>query len=313
MSRSVLIALGGNAILQHKEKGTSEEQFENVRKTCEEMVRLVAEGYRIAITHGNGPQVGDILLKNEIAKNTLPAMPLDVCGAESQGMIGYMMQQSMYNELRKAGLNIPVATVLTQTLVRKDDPAFQSPTKPIGPFYTAMEASRLRVEKGWTVINDSGRGYRRVVPSPIPASITEGSVIKELFNQGTIVIACGGGGVPVLADENGALQGVEAVIDKDHGAALLATLISADILLILTDVEKVALNYDRPNQKDIDDMTTGEAKMYLAEGHFPGGSMGPKVESAIRFLEAGGERAIITSIGRALDALKGKAGTTIYR
>ncbi len=313
MSRSVLIALGGNAILQHKEKGTSEEQFENVRKTCEEMVRLVAEGYRIAITHGNGPQVGDILLKNEIAKNTLPAMPLDVCGAESQGMIGYMMQQSMYNELRKAGLNIPVATVLTQTLVRKDDPAFQSPTKPIGPFYTAMEASRLRVEKGWTVINDSGRGYRRVVPSPIPASITEGSVIKELFNQGTIVIACGGGGVPVLADENGALQGVEAVIDKDHGAALLATLISADILLILTDVEKVALNYGRPNQKDIDDMTTGEAKMYLAEGHFPGGSMGPKVESAIRFLEAGGERAIITSIGRALDALKGKAGTTIYR
>lgn len=313
VTKKVLVALGGNAILKHREKGTAEEQFENVRETCKNLVGLLLEGYRIAITHGNGPQVGDIILKNDLARNTLPPMPADVCGAESQGMLGYMLQLSMRNELKSAGLDIPVATVLTQTLVDKDDPAFRNPTKPIGPFYTAKEASNLRREKGWTIINDSGRGYRRVVPSPNPVALIENEAIKDLFNNGVVVIASGGGGIPIIADENGMFRGVEAVIDKDLAAAIFARLIGADVLLILTDVKKVALNYGRSNQKDLGDVTVEDARKYLAEGHFPAGSMGPKVESAIRFIESGGDKAIITSIELAKSALQGRAGTTIHK
>jgi carbamate kinase len=313
MAKKVLVALGGNAILKNKEKGTAEEQFENVRETCKILVELFLEGYRIAITHGNGPQVGDIILKNDLAKNVLPPMPTDVCGAQSQGMLGYMLQQSMRNELKSAGLDIPVTTVLTQTLVDKDDPAFENPTKPVGPFYTAMEASNLRKEKGWTIIDDSGRGYRRVVPSPNPIALIESEAIKNLFDNEVVVIASGGGGVPVITDKNGMLKGVEAVIDKDLAAAIFARLIGAEILLILTDVKKVALNYGRPNQKDLDDTTIEDAKKYLAEGHFPAGSMGPKVQSAILFIESGGDKAIITSIELAKSALYGKAGTTIHK
>jgi carbamate kinase len=311
MRGRVLVALGGNAILKHEEEGTAEEQLANVRSTCEKIVEIIRNGHSLAMTHGNGPQVGDILLKNEAAKNTLPQMPLDICGAESQGMLGYMLQQSMRNELEFAGMTMGATTVLTQTIVNKNDTAFAHPTKPIGPFYTAMEAAKLKREKGWTIINDAGRGYRRVVPSPKPTAIVEADSIKKLLDEGIVVIACGGGGVPVVKDDAGRLQGVDAVIDKDHCAGLFAQLISAEILLVPTDVEKVSLNYGTPKQVDLDRLTVTDAEKYLDEGHFPPGSMGPKVESAMSFLKAGGRSAVITSLERANDALQGKAGTEI--
>ncbi len=310
--KSMLVALGGNAILRHKERGTAEEQFQNIGETAKQMVGLIKDGYRIALTHGNGPQVGDILLKNEIAKATLPPMPLDVCGAESQGFIGYMLQQCIDVELKLAGFDIPTQTILTQTLVDKGDPAFEKPAKPIGPFYTAMEASKLREEKGWTVVNDSGRGYRRVVPSPRPIAMVEARAIKDLYDHGFIVIASGGGGIPVVSDKKGLLHGVEAVIDKDHSAAVFAKVIGAETLLILTDVERVALDYGRPNQQDISEMDVESAKRYMSDGHFAPGSMYPKVESAVQFVESGGKEAIITSIERCRDAAKGGAGTVIH-
>ncbi len=309
----ILVALGGNAILKHRGSGTAEEQFANVGETCRELVGMIQKGYRIAITHGNGPQVGDILLKNECAKESLPMMPLDVCGAESQGMIGYFFQQSMDRELVAAGLSCPVVTVLTQSLVDPEDPAFLSPSKPIGPFYTHFEASRLRVEKGWEVMNDAGRGWRRVVPSPEPVEIVEGSSLATLYEEGMIVIACGGGGIPVIRGPDGSLSGVEAVIDKDHTAALFASLIKAEILLILTDVDRIALSYGRPDQRDLEAMTVSEAERYLAEGHFLPGSMGPKVEAAVRFVRAGGKKAIVTSLPKGIEALEGRAGTTITK
>lgn len=311
MNRKVLVALGGNAILRHKEKGTAEEQFENVRRTCEHLVGLIKDGYRIAITHGNGPQVGDILLKNERSKDVLPPMPLDVCGAQSQGMIGYMLQQSMRNEMRKAGIDFPVVSLVTQTIVDENDVAFKNPTKPIGSFYTASEAERLKREEGWTMVEDSGRGYRRVVPSPQPKDIVEKDTIKTLFESGAIVIAVGGGGVPVIVRKDGNLEGVVAVIDKDLGAQIFASDIGAEVLLMLTDVEKVSLNYGKPNQTGLDDMTISEARRYLHEGHFAPGSMAPKVEAAVKFLEAGGRKAVISSLEKGRKALTGKAGTTI--
>ncbi|MDK2915714.1 MAG: carbamate kinase [Euryarchaeota archaeon] len=310
-ARTVVIALGGNAILQHRETGTAEEQFANVQKASRRIVEIAGEGYAVVVTHGNGPQVGDILLKNEIAKDTLPPMPLDVCGAESQGMIGYMLQQSLQEALREAGLDRPVATVLTRTLVDGDDPAFENPTKPIGPFYTAMQARRLEAEKGWRMVQIPGQGYRRAVPSPRPVALVEEWVIVRLLSAGAIVIAAGGGGVPVVADGRGALRGVEAVVDKDYTAALLASLVGAEDLLILTDVERVALNYGRPDQEEIDEMTVREARRHLAAGQFPPGTMGPKIEAAVGFLEAGGERAVIASLNDASRALDGRAGTRI--
>lgn len=311
MAQKALVALGGNAILKHEERGTVEEQFENVKLTCKHLVRLIEDGYKLAITHGNGPQVGDILLKNELAKKVLPPMPLDVCGAQSQGMIGYMLQQSMCNELSKAGMNIPVVSLVTQTIVDKKDPAFKNPAKPIGPFYTAPEVHKLRKEKGWKMVEDSGRGYRRVVPSPRPKEIVEKDTIRTLFESGAIVIAVGGGGIPVIVREDGTLEGVVAVIDKDLGAQIFASDIGAEVLLMLTDVEKVSLDYGKPDQIDLDEMTTAEAKRYLKEGHFAPGSMAPKIEAAIRFIEAGGEKAVISSLEKGKKALEGRAGTTI--
>jgi carbamate kinase len=308
----ILVALGGNAILRRGTRGDAKEQFTNVDVACKHLVKLLKVGNQIAITHGNGPQVGDILLASEMAKEVVEPMPLDVCGAESQGMIGYMLQQSMDDELRRAGLRTPVATILTQTVVDANDPAFRDPTKPIGPFYSKADAERLRREKGWTVVNDSGRGYRRVVPSPHPRSLVEAPVIARLFEAGVIVIAAGGGGVPVTLSKDGqALAGVEAVIDKDLGAAVLAKVIKADVLMILTDVDKVYLDYDRPRRRAVDKLTVKECRELLAQGQFPAGSMGPKVESAVGFVESGGERAIITSLGLAEKALSGKAGTAI--
>ncbi len=312
MSRKVLVALGGNAILKHKEKGTADEQFENVRITCEHLVQLIKDGYKIAVTHGNGPQVGDILLKNERAKDILPPMPLDICGAQSQGMIGYMLQQSMRNEMKKAGINIPVVSLTTQTIVYENDVAFKNPTKPIGPFYAVSEAEKLRKEKKWMMVEDSGRGYRRVVPSPKPMEIVERDTIRTLFESDAIVIAAGGGGVPVIVKGDGGLEGVIAVIDKDLVAQIFANDIGAEILLMLTDVEKVSLNFGQPDQKNLHEMTIKEAKQYLKEGHFAQGSMAPKIEAAIKFLEAGGEKAVISSLEKGRKALEGKAGTTIH-
>jgi carbamate kinase len=311
MGKKVVVALGGNAILKHKEEGTAEEQFANVHEACIHLAELVREDHHILITHGNGPQVGDILLQNELARDTLPPMPLDICGAESQGMIGYMLQQSLDTVLKADHVRIPVITILTQTLVARDDPAFSHPDKPVGPFYTAKEATALRKERGWKVINDAGRGYRRVVPSPRPLSLVEGGMIKNAYDSGAIVIAAGGGGIPVITDDKGLLRGVEAVIDKDHSAALLAALVEAEILLILTDVEKVALNYGKADQQDLDHLTPSEAEQYLREGQFPAGSMGPKIEASLEFLKAGGEKAIITSLDLKMEALSGRAGTTV--
>ncbi len=311
MHKKVLVALGGNAILKHKDKGTAEEQLENVRTTCKHLVGLIRDGHRLAVTHGNGPQVGDILLKNERAKDVLPPMPLDICGAQSQGMIGYMLQQSMRNEMKKSGIDTPVVSLVTQTIVYEDDSAFRNPTKPIGPFYTASAAEKIRREKRWIMVEDSGRGYRRVVPSPQPRGIVEKDSIRMLFENGIIVVAAGGGGVPVMVRKDGSLEGVEAVIDKDLGAQIFASDIGAEILLMLTDVHKVSLNYGKPNQIDLDEMTSLEARRYLKESHFAPGSMAPKVEAAIKFLEAGGEKAVISSLEEGIKALEGKAGTTI--
>ncbi len=307
----VLVALGGNAILQRKETGTSEQQFANIRHTSSQLVDLFLHGALLTITHGNGPQVGDILLRDDLAKNVLPPMPLDVCGAESQGMIGYMLQQSLDNELRKAGLDIPMVTILTQTIVDRNDSAFANPTKPIGPYYSETEARNLASEKGWIVVNDSNKGYRRVVPSPKPKSIVELKVIRKMFDEGFMIIHSGGGGIPVVRNDDGSLVGVEAVIDKDLSASLIASLMKVDVLLILTDVEKLALNYGQTNEKQLDSLTIEEARKYLTEGQFPPGSMGPKVQAAINFLEAGGEKAIIASLEQGRQALDGNAGTTM--
>jgi carbamate kinase len=308
----VLVSLGGNAILQHGQIGSIEQQATNVQNTAKHLAQLIRRGDKIAITHGNGPQVGNILLQNEIAKDTLPSMPLDVCGAESQGMIGYMLQRAMRSELDAGGPNLPVTTIVSQTLVDANDPAFKNPTKPVGPFYTAVEASELERLKGWRMISDSGRGYRRVVPSPTPLDILERDTIIRLYEAGTVVISGGGGGVPVVREKDGRLRGIEAVLDKDRTAALLAKIIDVETLLILTDVEKVSINYGKPSQKDLDRMTVQECKRYLAEGQFPSGSMGPKVESAITFLSNSGRKSvIIASLEKAEEALGGTAGTTI--
>jgi carbamate kinase len=311
MTTNIMVSLGGNAILRHSDKGTATEQLENIKQTSNIIVELLEKNYHIGLTHGNGPQVGDILLAYDLSKETLPPMPLDVCVAQSQGMIGYMLQISLQNALKKSEIEKSVVTIITQTLVHNEDPFLKKPSKPIGPFYTAMEASKKRNNMGWVIVDDSGRGYRRVVPSPLPIGFVEESSIKSLFNEGELVIAAGGGGIPVIESENGTYQGIEAVVDKDHTAALLASLIGAEILLILTDVDKVALNYGKPYQKEIDHLTVSEARKHLNKGYFPSGNMGPKIESTIDFLENGGKKAIITSLENVFDALNGEAGTTI--
>jgi carbamate kinase len=309
---TLVIALGGNAIQQSGEKGTAAEQFANVSQAMASVAELAERGYRIVLTHGNGPQVGTILLQQAAAESTagIPAMSMDIAGAMSQGQIGYMMQQCLQNELRKRGKPWPVATVVTQMVVDPNDPAFANPTKPIGPFYTLEKAEELRA-KGYTVIEDSGRGYRRVVPSPQPAAIAEIYAIRTLVNSGALVICSGGGGVPVVRDSEGLLHGIEAVIDKDLGASLLAQKLDADRLLILTDVEHVAVNFHKPDQRNLDTVSVEEMKQYIAEGHFAAGSMGPKVRAAVAFIDSGGKEAIITQLRCAMPAIDGKTGTHI--
>lgn len=308
----MLVSLGGNAILQQAQRGTADEQEKNLQNTARHLVKLLRQGEKIAITHGNGPQVGNILLQNELSRDTLPPMPLDVCGAESQGMIGYMLARALRSEMDAARISLPISTLVTQTLVDGHDPAFQNPTKPVGPFYTEKQASELESSKGWRLVSDSGRGFRRVVPSPTPLDILEKDTIVRLFSSGTIVISGGGGGVPVTRDQNGQIRGVEAVLDKDRTAALLGKILGVDTLLILTDVDKVFINYRRPDQKGLDKITLEECRRYLAEGQFPSGSMGPKIESAISFLsETRGKRVVIARLEKGEEALKGTAGSMI--
>ena len=313
---TIVVALGGNAIKQAHEKGTAEEQFKNVRITCKHILEMIKRGYRVVITHGNGPQAGNLLIQQEEAKSLVPPQPLDIVGAMTQGQIGYMLQQTLINYLRKAGLNIPVATIITQVLVDEKDPDFKDPSKPVGPFYTKEEAEKLEKEKGYIIkkVKPSGdKPYRRVVPSPDPIEIVESEAIKKLVEAGVVVIASGGGGIPVMLNEEGELQGLEAVIDKDLAGERLAEVVKPDIFLILTDVEKVKLNFGKQNEKELDKMSVEEAKKYLEEGHFLPGSMGPKVKACIRFIESGGKKAIITSLDKAIDALEGKTGTLIYK
>jgi len=311
MKEKVLIALGGNALLVAGEKGTYQDQLKHVHITAKHFLDIIKEGYLICVTHGNGPQVGAILLQNELSSKTIPSMPLDVCGAKSQGFIGYMLQRLTYNEITKQKDDIKVATILTQVLVDKKDEAFFHPSKPVGPYYTKQEADILTKEKKWTLVEQIGKGYRRCVPSPEPKEIIEAYSIKELFDKKVIVIACGGGGIPVIKNEDNTLSGIEAVIDKDKTAALLANTIKADILMILTDVEKAYINFHEPNQKALENITVKQAREFLKEGQFKKGSMEPKIEAACRFVESGGKKSIITSLAKALEALKGKTGTII--
>jgi carbamate kinase len=308
---TLVVALGGNAIQRAGQEGTAEEQVENVASAMASVAELADRGYRVVLTHGNGPQVGTILVQQAAAQEAtgIPPMPMDIAGAMSQGQLGYMMQRCLQNELRKRGRPWPVATVVTQTVVDPADPAFGNPTKPIGPFYTMGQAEEMR-GRGLHVIEDSGRGYRRVVPSPQPAAIAEIYAIRTLVNSGTLVICSGGGGIPVVRDESGMLGGVEAVIDKDMSASLLAQRLDADRLLILTDVERVAINFRKPDQQELSRVTVAEAKRYIEEGHFAAGSMGPKVRAAVGFVEGGGKQAIITDLHRALSALEGQTGTS---
>lgn len=312
MAEKVVIALGGNAILQPKQEATYENQLENVRKSSEIIARIVKNGHNVIITHGNGPQVGNILRQNEEAKKVVPPFPLDVCSAESQGFIGYMMDQTLKNELQKLNVNQSVVSMLTQTEVSKDDPAFQDPSKPIGVFFTEEEAKKLAEEKGWVVKEDAGRGWRRVVASPMPKSILGSDTIKQLTDANTIVISAGGGGIPVVRNEDGTLTGIEAVIDKDRSGFKLAEEVKADAFMILTDVQNVYVNYGKPEQKALTQISLEEAKQYVNEGQFSAGSMGPKMEAAIKFAELGG-RAIICSLDQADLAMEGKAGTQITK
>jgi len=310
----VVVALGGNAILRPGQRGTFEEQMANVHVTCEQLARMVESGkYKIVVTHGNGPQVGNILLQNEAGKDVAAPMPLFVCGAESQGLIGLMIQQNLGNLLAARGRgDIPIATVVTQVVVDRDDPAFANPTKPVGPFYSEEDAKGLEAEKGYDVREDAGRGWRRVVPSPDPIEIFEKDAIRQLVDARSIVVASGGGGIPVVR-EDGGLKGVDAVIDKDLAGERLAADVGASIFMVLTDVDSVRLHYKTSEEKSLSKMTVDEAKKYHAEGHFAKGSMEPKVRAAIRFIEAGGKRAVITSLDKAFDALEGNAGTTITK
>ena len=311
MTRTAVIAIGGNALIKGKQHQTVPDQFATAAETCAHIADIVQQGWRVVITHGNGPQVGFILLRSELASHVLHTVPLDSCGADTQGALGYMIQQLLGNRFRKAGVDVPVTTVVTQVIVERDDPAFQNPTKPIGRFYDEEKARVQEREQGWAIVEDSGRGWRRVVPSPIPREIVELRAIKALLQGGFVVIGVGGGGIPVARDGNGDLHGVEAVIDKDYASSLLASGIDADLFLISTAVDKVFLNYGQPDQVPLDHMTVDEAKRYLEEGHFPPGSMGPKIEAVIQFLEGGGKEALITSPENLGRALREESGTRI--
>jgi carbamate kinase len=308
-----VLAIGGNSLIRDKHHIALSWQYETLKETTRSIVEFIARDTNIVITHGNGPQVGFIYRRGELARHELPLIPLDICGADTQGAIGYMIQRALLNEFLKRGIAMKVTTVVTQTLVDRDDPSFKHPTKPIGSFMTEEEALAHKKESGWQVVEDAGRGFRRVVPSPVPREIIELDVIRLLVEKGYIVVAAGGGGIPVIRDEDGELEGVEAVIDKDLGSSLLARNLGADTFIILTAVDSAYLNFGKEDQAPIRYATLSQIKEYMAEGHFKPGSMKPKIEAIIQFLEGGGKKAIITSPKNLLRAAQGDTGTTITR
>ena len=308
-----VVAIGGNSLIKDKGRVTVQDQYQAARETCVHIADMAEQGWGVAIGHGNGPQVGFILRRSEIAHKTagMHEVPLDVCGADSQGAIGYALQQNLANEFRRRGMEMRAATVVTQVLVDRDDPSFQSPTKPIGGFMEEAEARERAAKENWVVVEDAGRGWRRVVASPLPKEIIELNAVRQLLDAGIITITVGGGGIPVVRKENGDLEGVAAVIDKDYASALLASSIGADLFLISTAVEKVYLNFNQPSQRAIDTMTVAEAKRYMEEGHFAKGSMLPKIQAIIWFLESGGKEALITDPENIARALRGETGTRL--
>jgi carbamate kinase len=308
--KTIVVALGGNAIIEEGTEGTMAQQFENTRKSMDAIVGLIAEGHRVVLSHGNGPQAGIHLIRNEAASTQVPPAPLNVIVADTQGSMGYMIAQCLYNALLKAKIQKDVVAVITQVVVDPADPSMSNPTKYVGPFYKAEQVERLR-ERGWLIKEDPGRGFRRVVASPLPLDVVEKGTIKDLIDDGKVVIAAGGGGVPVMREADGTLSGVDAVIDKDRASALLANLIGADELLILTGVDRIAVNYKKPDVRYFDALTLADCDRYLSEGQFPKGSMGPKIEAACDFLRRGGQRVIVTNLESAGAAINGKAGTVI--
>ena len=312
-SKRLVIALGGNAIIPVGQEGTYDQQMAITLETMNQVAQLSKAGHRVVMTHGNGPVVGNIVLRNDagMALHGIPPMPMYVCGADSQGGLGFMLQQALQNALHTQGLDTPVASVVTQVLVSETDPAFANPTKPIGPFYDEDGAQSVRDENGWTLVMDAGRGYRRVVPSPMPLEVIEWEAIKALVDAGVLTIATGGGGVPVTRDKDGLLTGCDAVIDKDRASDLLGQLIGADVLVIITQVDKVCVNFGKDDQEELDVLPVGRAQALLDSGEFPVGSMGPKIEAAISFLAAGGQEVIITSPEHLLAAVEGREGTRI--
>ncbi len=307
-----VVAVGGNSLITDKAHSTVPDQYKAAAQTMTHVANMIEEGYNVVITHGNGPQVGFILLRSEIARDQVHEVPLDSCGADTQGAIGYNFQMALGNEFRKRGINKPVVTVVTQVLVDKKDPSFQKPSKPIGQFYDEAEA-KVRMEKnGWNMVEDAGRGWRRVVASPLPKEIIEEEAVKTLTEKGFIVVAVGGGGIPVIRDENGDLEGTAAVIDKDFASALLASNIEADVFVISTAVEKACLNFGTPEEKPLDKVTMTELEKYCEEGHFKPGSMLPKCKAIINFLKNGGKHAIITNPENLAKAVKGEAGTHVF-
>ncbi|RLC59395.1 MAG: carbamate kinase [Chloroflexota bacterium] len=311
--RIAVVAIGGNSLIKDKKHITVPDQYQAAKETCYHIADMIEQGWDVAIGHGNGPQVGFILRRSEIAAKVagMHKVPLDSCGADTQGAIGYHLQQNLYNEFKRRGMKKAATTVVTQVLVDKNDPAFQNPTKPIGGFMDEDEAKERAEKEGWTVVEDAGRGWRRVVPSPLPQEIIELDAVRELLDAGIITITVGGGGIPVIRNEEGDLQGIAAVIDKDYASSLLARSIGADLFLISTAVEKVYLNFNKPDQRPIDVMTVAEAQRYMEEGHFAKGSMLPKIQAIVWFLEAGGKEAIITSPENIARALRGETGTRI--
>ena len=305
-----VVAIGGNSLIIDKNRKTISDQFDAVKQTMNHISGMIADGWDVVVTHGNGPQVGFILRRSELALHELHSVPLDYCGADTQGAIGYMIQKALRNEFKQRGINKQAVTVVTQVEVGSDDPAFFNPSKPIGSFMDEKTASE-RMAEGQEFVEDAGRGWRRVVPSPLPRDIVEVDAIKTLIEKGFIVIAVGGGGIPVVEKENGNLRGVEAVIDKDFASGLLANSIQADLLLISTAIEKVALNFNKPNEKWLDKITVSEAEAYITEGHFAPGSMLPKMQACVKFLKEGGKEALITDPPNIQRALRGETGTWI--
>jgi carbamate kinase len=314
--KTILLAVGGNSLIRAGEKGTIDEQLANARRTAREIVGLIHDGFRIVLTHGNGPQVGAALLRSEAGSSQVPAQPLDVCDACTQGEIGYILEQSLTAELEAAGLHVPVISVLTQSIISLDDPAMRHPNKPVGPFYSRQEAEDRQLHLGWEIVEDAARGYRRVVPSPEPIEIVELEVIRDLVNRGVVVIACGGGGIPVARNsKDGRIAGVEAVIDKDRASAILAVHLGVDLFVISTDTDFVYLDYKKPTQQPLHEVHASDLRLYLEAGHFAPGSMRPKIESVLRFLrESGKDRdrsAIIASAENLRRAVAGETGTHI--